>query len=1074
MNLDKEHLQKKWDEVRLAELTEIETRRKKAQIQGDAKENLVGLALSGGGIRSASFNLGVLQALVSAGLFRYIDFLSTVSGGGYIGAFLSSLAYRRHLDNAAKKQPDAPYQEPSIKPNLDGSQPDDTKSLAKNSNFLNDKLEFVSRYLIGWFLNFFTLFSGLVVVSTLLALGWRFLDMPVVVDLLIFVSNGLILEWNRPFLPAALAFLAWVLVWSWSYLMKGSVANAHHSGKPLIFAAVFFLVGCAIWLGTTNMNFTNSFSSSYNPQAQSYFNAHQDWIWPLAMGWLMTILPFLRPQELLKSGTDTKSAWKGWVFHIAGYSLLIGIPFVTVYYLGRHNISGIGGQWQREFVANDIIDADKFWKKIRVERQDFKENKGPLTPGILLLQAMEKIPDPETNYGRGDLVALIKDDWKLYRLQKNPISNWDIQQYYTDINTKNKIADLVSTSLNGEGEDYLQTSEHELEKEIIRLLNLFVGPVKWLAARLKDLLKSKDNASFGYNLFKDNVAGVKGLFIEVKNKESRERLRKSLTDQTSVDQPSDKMEKEQEDRLLTNLPDIINKLDTYQYRVEANKKIKKLTASPAASDLPDLQALRTAMKLNRLVELKEDPDAQKEARQLKEIVQQYEFYHQMSGDKEADKQTNLAKAEWMKKVYHKSGAGHLLLRLYYSDHLRPIQLANRPTVIMQDQLTRCWILLISGVIFFFFGAVVNFNNTSLHGFYRRCIQRGFLCRHASTDDEKEHRQIALKDMTNTDEGYPYHILTGCVEIETGNRGDPVSKAAFQFAKLYCGGPEIDFRKTSSYRKALMTLSSAAAISGAAISPTRVRYLLLKIIMIVTNLRLGQWLPNPAKKSDVFAPRFVPFLRLLWTWSRGGGTLDQSLLFVTDGGHYENLGIDVLLDRRCRLILASDAGADPSFEYFDLANLFAIARRKGIQFLPFQPGIAATPTEQEISLESVQAKFKKGERMAVWRVKYPEAGINDGLCVYIKSSLPDPQPFALGQYKLWHEDFPHDSTANQFFHEQEFEAYRDLGYHLAQNMIALLKFDAKVQDQQTVDVDWLLQTGVFRPTVESPASAEPMP
>ena len=231
-------------------------------------------------------------------------------------------------------------------------------------------------------------------------------------------------------------------------------------------------------------------------------------------------------------------------------------------------------------------------------------------------------------------------------------------------------------------------------------------------------------------------------------------------------------------------------------------------------------------------------------------------------------------------------------------------------------------------------------------------------------------------------------------------------------------------------------------------------------MIVTNLRLGQWLPNPAKKSDVFAPRFVPFLRLLWTMSRGGSTLDRSLLFVTDGGHYENLGIDVLLDRRCRLILASDAGADPGFEYFDLANLFAIARRKGIQFLPCNLLRFSTPPEQEITLESVQAKFKKGERMAVWRVIYPEKDLNDGLCVYIKSSLPDPQPFALGQYKLWHDDFPHDSTANQFFHEQEFEAYRDLGYHLGQNMLRRLRFNEKEQGNKPLHIDQLLQGGMF--------------
>ena len=57
----------------------------------------VGLALSGGGIRSATINLGVIQRLMESGFFKRIDYLATVSGGGYIGTALSSLlASRRH------------------------------------------------------------------------------------------------------------------------------------------------------------------------------------------------------------------------------------------------------------------------------------------------------------------------------------------------------------------------------------------------------------------------------------------------------------------------------------------------------------------------------------------------------------------------------------------------------------------------------------------------------------------------------------------------------------------------------------------------------------------------------------------------------------------------------------------------------------------------------------------------------------------------------------------------------------------------------------------------------------------
>src|SRR6185369_470264 len=54
-----------------------------------ATKQLFGLAFSGGGIRSATFNLGVLQALAELGVLAKVDYLSTVSGGGYIGSWFT-------------------------------------------------------------------------------------------------------------------------------------------------------------------------------------------------------------------------------------------------------------------------------------------------------------------------------------------------------------------------------------------------------------------------------------------------------------------------------------------------------------------------------------------------------------------------------------------------------------------------------------------------------------------------------------------------------------------------------------------------------------------------------------------------------------------------------------------------------------------------------------------------------------------------------------------------------------------------------------------------------------------------
>lgn len=62
-----------------------------------AHKSLIGLAFSGGGIRSATFNLGILQALAQARLLRAFDYISTVSGGGYIGGWLMAWMHHQQI-----------------------------------------------------------------------------------------------------------------------------------------------------------------------------------------------------------------------------------------------------------------------------------------------------------------------------------------------------------------------------------------------------------------------------------------------------------------------------------------------------------------------------------------------------------------------------------------------------------------------------------------------------------------------------------------------------------------------------------------------------------------------------------------------------------------------------------------------------------------------------------------------------------------------------------------------------------------------------------------------------------------
>lgn len=73
------------------ELAYIRRRRYGHEPARGVHRSLVGVAFSGGGIRSATTNLGVLQALSKMGILQMTDYICTVSGGGFIGSCLSSL-----------------------------------------------------------------------------------------------------------------------------------------------------------------------------------------------------------------------------------------------------------------------------------------------------------------------------------------------------------------------------------------------------------------------------------------------------------------------------------------------------------------------------------------------------------------------------------------------------------------------------------------------------------------------------------------------------------------------------------------------------------------------------------------------------------------------------------------------------------------------------------------------------------------------------------------------------------------------------------------------------------------------
>jgi hypothetical protein len=146
--------------------------------------------------------------------------------------------------------------------------------------------------------------------------------------------------------------------------------------------------------------------------------------------------------------------------------------------------------------------------------------------------------------------------------------------------------------------------------------------------------------------------------------------------------------------------------------------------------------------------------------------------------------------------------------------------------------------------------------------------------------------------------------------------------------------------------------------------------------------------------------------------------DNKYVYLSDGGHFENLAVYELVRRGCRLIVACDASCDGGYLFGDLHN--AIERCR-------------TDFGVEIEVDTSQLKPNKDglsqSHFAVGKIHYvPGSEQNEdlGILIYLKPALQADDPAGVLGYKAANSHFPHDTTANQWFDEAHFENYRALG------------------------------------------------
>jgi predicted acylesterase/phospholipase RssA len=347
-------------------------------------------------------------------------------------------------------------------------------------------------------------------------------------------------------------------------------------------------------------------------------------------------------------------------------------------------------------------------------------------------------------------------------------------------------------------------------------------------------------------------------------------------------------------------------------------------------------------------------------------------------------------------------------------------------------LCLCGWLSIAAIVL---GFLVNINRVSLINLYRDRLADCYIIQRQKGNAISCNDDLQLGSILPKANG-PYPLVN-CVLNLSGSRDLELKgrmAADFLFSKYYCGSSreKVGYRATDKYAQGKFDLATAMAISGAAVSPQSGSATQpgLAVLMTLFNLRLGQWLPNPNPEEE--KPRYAPVFWNSYLAKELFSLADENDWFVSvsDGGFFENMGVYSLLQRRCKLIIAVDNGADPERKFEDLAGLIRKARIDfGIEIaLDFRPLHGDLNT-------------KKAERgYAIGTIVYPPSQrngpIEKGRFIYIKPTLSQDQSESedLLEYARNHPSFPQETTADQFFDEAQFESYRKLGCHIAETVL----------------------------------------
>ncbi|MEO6820880.1 MAG: patatin-like phospholipase family protein [Ginsengibacter sp.] len=379
-------------------------------------------------------------------------------------------------------------------------------------------------------------------------------------------------------------------------------------------------------------------------------------------------------------------------------------------------------------------------------------------------------------------------------------------------------------------------------------------------------------------------------------------------------------------------------------------------------------------------------------------------------------------------------------------------------------------LIIMGIcagLAFLLARQLGVNEFSMYNFYKNRLVRAYL---GGTRRSTERQQTAnpftgfdsLDDeklcKLKNEFGYygPYPILNCALNASQGQDLDRQDRKAesFIFSPLFCGfdfsmarssadkkkSYDYSFRETKDYafKDEGPTIGTAMAISGAAVNPNQGYHSspATAFLLTIFNAQMGRWLGNPRKNSWRNSDPANGLGFIIYNLVNNTSTRDR-FIALSDGGHFDNMGLYEMVRRKCPYIILCDAEQDNNFTCEGLASAI---RRCRIDF-----GAEILIDISKITDRSDGRHSKS--HFAIGEITYVGDNLK-GVLLYIKSSIMGNEPVDVYEYAMKNKTFPHQTTADQFFDEEQFESYRKLGLYIAgvvlsdKEVISKFKFNYK--------------------------------